>query len=105
MKLKELIMDSKILTIKEKLILIDTIKKGKINNEQLKEIIKDLTTSKKKIDTRIEQWKKEIMKKYVKNMQKNLPIVKNKTVKIKLKTKETISKQNEWDPEEFLNSL
>ena len=105
MKLKELIMDSKILTIKEKLILIDTIKKGKINNEQLKEIIKDLTTSKKKIDTRIEQWKKEIMKKYVKNMQKNLPIVKNKTVKIKLKTKETISKQNEWDPEEILNSL
>ena len=105
MKLKELIMDSKILTIKEKLILIDTIKKGKINNEQLKGIIKNLISSKDIIDKELENWIKEIQTEYVKSMEKKLPTIRTKVVKIKLNTKETIVKQDEWDPEELLKLI
>ena len=105
MKLKELIMDSKILTIKEKLILINSIKKNQIDTEKLKTIIKKLVSSKDIIDKELEKWIKEIQTEYIKNMEKKIPIIKTKVAKIKLNAKETLSKQDEWDPEELLKLI
>lgn len=98
-------MDSPILTIKEKLILIDSIEKNRISNNKIKKIIENLSSNKKIIDEKIEKWTKDIQINYIKNMKKKLPIIKAKITRIKLKTKETISKQKQIEPEKLLELI
>jgi len=105
MKLKDLIMDSYVLSTEKKLELINSIKKWELKEEEITKIIKFLINQKNEIDKCSDKYINDMKKEYIKYLNKKVPILKQEVTRIKIKTKETISNEKEWNPDDLLNFI
>ena len=98
-------MDSYVLSTEKKLELINSIKKWELKEDEITKIIKFLTNQKNEIDKTSEKYVNDIKKEYIKYLNKKIPILKQEAAKITIKTKETISNEKEWNPDDLLNFI
>lgn len=104
MKLKDLIMESYVLSTEKKLQLISAIKKWNIDSTELEKIIKFLINNKKAIDNATNKYIENMKKEYNKYLRTKIPEIKKNINMTKLKADEIIYEESKWDPENILNN-